>query len=122
MTRRRPPPSTTSSLDDEVATAEALVAKRLPSTRGLAYETRVRRLAGMLARKGYGSGLAMRVVRDALAADTGDGDAVAADGPDASADGYGRRTMPTPTSARSRASPRSGAGPGRHRAPGSRPG
>jgi regulatory protein len=55
--------------DDEVATAEALVAKRLPSTRGLPYEVRVRRLAGMLARKGYGAGLAHRVVRDAIAAD-----------------------------------------------------
>ena len=57
------------SIDDEVATAQALVAKRLPSTRGLPYETRVRRLAGLLARKGYGSGLALRVVRDALAAE-----------------------------------------------------
>jgi regulatory protein len=28
----------------------------------------VRRLAGMLARKGYGSGIAFRVVRDAIAA------------------------------------------------------
>ena len=55
------------SADDELATAEALVAKRLPSTRGLPYETRVRRLAGMLARKGYSSGLALRVVRDAIA-------------------------------------------------------
>jgi regulatory protein len=55
--------------DDEVATAEALVAKRLPSTRGLPYEVRVRRLAGMLARKGYSAGLAHRVVRDAIAAD-----------------------------------------------------
>ena len=58
------------TLDDEVATAEALVARRLPSTRGLPYETRVRRLAGLLARKGYGSGLALRVVRDALAAES----------------------------------------------------
>ena len=55
--------------DDEAATAEALVAKRLPSTRGLPYETRVRRLAGMLARKGYNSGLAHRVVRDAISAE-----------------------------------------------------
>ena len=61
------------TLDDEVATAEALVARRLPSTRGLPYETRVRRLAGLLARKGYGSGLAMRVVRDALAAEAESG-------------------------------------------------
>jgi regulatory protein len=60
------------TFDDEVATAEALVARRLPSTRGLPYETRVRRLAGLLARKGYGSGLALRVVRDALAAEPDD--------------------------------------------------
>lgn len=53
--------------DDEVAAAVALVARRLPSTRRLPTEVRVRRLAGMLARKGYPSGLAMRVVRDALA-------------------------------------------------------
>ena len=55
--------------DDEVAAAEALVARRLPSTRGLAYPARVRRLAGMLARKGYPSSVAHRVVRDALAAE-----------------------------------------------------
>jgi regulatory protein len=55
--------------DDEAAAAAALVARRLPATRGLAPEARVRRLAGMLARKGYSSGLALRVVRDALAAE-----------------------------------------------------
>jgi len=75
------------TLDDEVATAESLVARRLPSTRGLPYETRVRRLAGLLARKGYGSGLAMRVVREALTAEAGDRDAPAAE-PDASDDGF----------------------------------
>jgi regulatory protein len=55
--------------DDEAAAAAALVARRLPATRSLAPEARVRRLAGMLARKGYSSGLALRVVRDALAAE-----------------------------------------------------
>lgn len=61
--------------DDEAAAATALVAKRLPATRRLPAEVRVRRLAGMLARKGYPSGLALRVVRDAVAADaTDDGD------------------------------------------------
>jgi regulatory protein len=53
--------------DDEAAAAAALVARRLPATRGLAREVRLRRLAGMLARKGYPSGLAMRVVQEALA-------------------------------------------------------
>ena len=56
-------------LDDEVAAATALVAGRLAATRGLPVETRVRRLAGMLARKGYSGGLSMRVVRDALDAE-----------------------------------------------------
>jgi regulatory protein len=52
--------------DDEAATATELVARRLASTRGLPQDARVRRLAGMLARKGYPGGLALRVVRDAL--------------------------------------------------------
>jgi regulatory protein len=55
--------------DDEAATATALVARRLASTRGLPQDARVRRLAGMLARKGYSGGLALRVVRDALRAE-----------------------------------------------------
>ena len=53
----------------EVAAAAALVAKRLSATRGLALEVRLRRLTGMLARKGYPGGMAMRVVRDALTAE-----------------------------------------------------
>lgn len=54
---------------DEADRARALVARRLPSTRGQPPEVRARRLVGMLARKGYPSGLAARVVREALAAD-----------------------------------------------------
>lgn len=50
----------------EEDTARALVARRLPSTRGLDTATRTRRLAGMLARKGYPPGLSYRVVREAL--------------------------------------------------------
>ena len=50
----------------ELATAQALVARKVPATAGLAPDARVRRLAGMLARKGYPAGLAFRVVRDAL--------------------------------------------------------
>ena len=53
--------------DEELATARALVAKKLPSTRRLDLETRTRRMVGMLARKGYSGGTAMRVVREALA-------------------------------------------------------
>jgi len=52
--------------DQEEETARALVGRRLPSTRGLDRAKRVRRLAGMLARRGYPEGLALRVVRDAL--------------------------------------------------------
>lgn len=52
--------------EDEVQTARALVARRLPATRGLDRERRIRRLAAMLARKGYPAGLAARVVREAL--------------------------------------------------------
>jgi regulatory protein len=55
--------------DAEAAAAEALVAKRLASTSGLPPDKRVRRLAGMLMRKGYPAGLAYRVVRAALAAE-----------------------------------------------------
>jgi regulatory protein len=55
------------SADDEWAAARDLVERRLPASRGLPRETRIRRLAGMLARKGYSGGLAMAVVRDALA-------------------------------------------------------
>jgi regulatory protein len=50
----------------EVETARALVEGKLRSTRGLDREKRIRRLAGMLARRGYGEGLALRVVRRAL--------------------------------------------------------
>ena len=53
--------------EQEAATARALVDRKLRSTRGLATDARVRRLAGMLARKGYPAGLAFRIVRDALA-------------------------------------------------------
>jgi regulatory protein len=53
--------------EQEAATARALVDRKLRSTRGLATDARVRRLAGMLARKGYPAGLAFRVVKDALA-------------------------------------------------------
>lgn len=53
--------------DDELTAARALVARKLPSTRSLAPEARMRRLVGQLARKGYPGGLAVRTVREALA-------------------------------------------------------
>ena len=54
------------SPETELATARALVARRLASTAGQPAQLRVRRLAAMLARKGYPYGLAYRVVREAL--------------------------------------------------------
>jgi regulatory protein len=62
--------------EQELATARALVARRLPTTRGLAPDARVRRLAGLLARKGYPAGVAFRVVREALAEEGVDPDLV----------------------------------------------
>ena len=55
--------------DDQEAAARALVHKKLRSMRGLDKQTATRRLAGMLARKGYSAGLAYSVVRDALGED-----------------------------------------------------
>jgi regulatory protein len=61
----------TSALDEldpeqEVATARELVGRRLPGTRGQPGPARMRRLVGMLARKGYSPSLAFRIVREAL--------------------------------------------------------
>lgn len=50
----------------EEATARALVERRLNSTTGMPVQVRIRRLVGMLARKGYSPGLAYRVVRQVL--------------------------------------------------------
>jgi regulatory protein len=55
--------------DAERAAAEALVAAKLARTRGLDPVRRTRRLVGMLARKGYGPGLAASVVRAAMSHD-----------------------------------------------------
>ncbi|MGW7019069.1 recombination regulator RecX [Streptomyces decoyicus] len=52
--------------EQEESTARELVDRKLRSTRGLDREKRLRRLAGMLARKGYAEGLALRVVKQAL--------------------------------------------------------
>ncbi|MZD09209.1 recombination regulator RecX [Streptomyces sp. SID5785] len=52
--------------EQEEDTARELVARKLRSTRGLDRDKRLRRLAGMLARKGYPEGMALRVVRQAL--------------------------------------------------------
>jgi regulatory protein len=53
----------------EATTARRLVERKLASTAGLSPEVRTRRLAGMLARKGYPPGLAFRVIREAMEAE-----------------------------------------------------
>ena len=50
----------------EIATARGLVERRLASTRGQPLAARIRRLTGLLARKGYSAAIAYRVVREAL--------------------------------------------------------
>ena len=52
--------------DDERARAAELVARKLSSVRNLDRDKQVNRLVGMLARKGYGGGVAYAVVREAL--------------------------------------------------------
>ena len=56
--------------DSEAAAARRLVGRKLSSTRGLDPAVRARRLAGMLARKGYPPGVALRTVQAALAEDS----------------------------------------------------
>jgi regulatory protein len=58
--------------DAEAATARRLVEQKLASIAGLSPEARTRRLAGMLARKGYPPGLAFRVIREAMEAEGAD--------------------------------------------------
>ena len=54
---------------EEEDRAKALVAARMPRLRGMERDTVMRRLAGMLARKGYPSGLSLQVIREAIDAD-----------------------------------------------------
>ena len=55
--------------DREAATARRLIAGKVRATRGQPPVARVRKLMGVLARKGYGAALAYRVVREALEAE-----------------------------------------------------
>lgn len=59
----------------EESTARALVDRRLRATHGVDPAKRMRRLVGMLARKGYPPGLSYRVVKEALADEGADPDA-----------------------------------------------
>jgi regulatory protein len=54
--------------EQEEETARALVRRKLPSMRSLDRQVAMRRLLGMLARKGYPGGLAHQVVKQELAA------------------------------------------------------
>jgi regulatory protein len=54
------------SADTELATARALVERRLATTAGLPPQARIRKLVGVLARKGYSPAMAFRVVREAI--------------------------------------------------------
>ncbi len=51
---------------DERARAEQLAAKKMRTMHGLERDVQARRLAGMLARKGYSGEIAWPVIRDAL--------------------------------------------------------
>lgn len=55
--------------DEERATARALVDRKLRSMARVDAPSRYRRLAGLLARKGYSPGVVSSVVREAMAAD-----------------------------------------------------
>lgn len=52
---------------DQRTTAQAMVRKKMRSLHGVDQATATRRLAGLLARKGYSAGLAYSVVREVLA-------------------------------------------------------
>jgi regulatory protein len=52
--------------DDEVEAARALVRRKLRTAAGLERDVAIRRLTGMLARKGYPAGVCFRVVREEL--------------------------------------------------------
>jgi regulatory protein len=67
------------ALDDldpvrEKEAARQLVRRRLRSLKGVDHATATRRLAGLLARKGYAAGLAFAVVREELAENDADSD------------------------------------------------
>ncbi len=55
--------------EQEEATARKLVRRKLDTTRAQPTDTRVRRVMGMLARKGYSAGLSYRLVREELEAE-----------------------------------------------------
>lgn len=55
--------------EQETETARRLTERKLAATRGQPATTRVRKVAGLLARKGYPPGLAFRLIREAMEAE-----------------------------------------------------
>jgi len=55
--------------EQETETARRLTERKLAATRGQPAATRVRKVAGLLARKGYPAGLAFRLIREAMEAE-----------------------------------------------------
>jgi regulatory protein len=64
---------------DEVATARQLVDKAMRASRGKPLPTRIRRLVGLLARKGYPAPVAYRIVREAIEQEGIDAEAAGVD-------------------------------------------
>jgi regulatory protein len=52
--------------EQEIETARHLTERKLAATRGQPHDTRARKAASMLARKGYPAGLAFRLIREAM--------------------------------------------------------
>ncbi len=65
--------------ESELATARDLVRRRMAAGRGLDEQVLVRRTVAALARKGYAPGLALRLVREALATEGADVDLAGTD-------------------------------------------
>jgi len=63
--------------EEEVASARLLVRRKMRSVQRLDRTTAIRRLTGMLARKGYPNGIAVRIVREELEAQGHQADDVA---------------------------------------------
>jgi regulatory protein len=66
----------------EADTARRLVERKLAASRGQPHDARVRKVAGMLARKGYPPGLAFRLIREVLEQEGTDADLPEDDYPD----------------------------------------
>lgn len=66
--------------EQETETARRLTERKLAATRGQPAQARVRRVAGMLARKGYSPSLAFRLIREAMEQEGTDQEAMEQEG------------------------------------------